>query len=171
VALKNHLMWWNLLTPVDQNSQEANISILVTVAEDIKPTEVNSWADASWQKEQQEADVGGQPGGVARVMACSTCHVHLAPEWIELVGYPSEVLTQKIGRGGEGVLAAEDAAPQEELDMIDLANDLQRTSAVAPPVGGRTPCTQSPRPPSKRPTARPPAPPDRPGGYSVAICY
>ena len=64
MALKNHLMWWNLLTPVDQNSQ-ANISILVTVAEDIKLTEVNSWADASRQKEQLEADVGGQPGWAA----------------------------------------------------------------------------------------------------------
>ena len=68
--------------------------------------------------------------GPRRVMACSTCHVHLAPEWIELVGYPSEVRTQKIGRGGEGVLAAEDAAPQEEVDMIDLANDPQPTSRL-----------------------------------------
>jgi hypothetical protein len=64
VALKNHLMWWNLLTPVDQNAQ-ANISNLVTVAEDIKLTEVNSWADASRQKEQLEADVVGQPSGAA----------------------------------------------------------------------------------------------------------
>jgi hypothetical protein len=57
-------MWWNLLTPVDQNAQ-ANISNLVTVAEDIKLTEVNSWADASRQKEQLEADVVGQPSGAA----------------------------------------------------------------------------------------------------------
>ena len=64
VALKNHLVWWNLLTPVDQNAQ-ANISTLVTVAEDIKLTEVNSWADASRQKEQLEADEGGQRGGAA----------------------------------------------------------------------------------------------------------
>ena len=64
VALKNHLMWWNLLTPVDQNAQ-ANISNLVTVAEDIKLTEVNSWADASRQKDQLEADVVGQPSGAA----------------------------------------------------------------------------------------------------------
>jgi hypothetical protein len=41
MALKDHLVWWNLLTPVDQNSQ-ANISILVIVAEDIKLTVVNS---------------------------------------------------------------------------------------------------------------------------------
>ena len=41
MALKDHLVWWNLLTPVDQNSQ-ANISILVIVAEHIKLTVVNS---------------------------------------------------------------------------------------------------------------------------------
>ena len=46
---------------MDQNSQ-ANINILVTVVEDIKLTEVNSWADASRQKEQLEADGEGQSG-------------------------------------------------------------------------------------------------------------
>ena len=43
-ALKNHLLWWNGLTPVDQNSQ-VNINRLVTTSEDIKLSEVNAWAD------------------------------------------------------------------------------------------------------------------------------
>ena len=43
-ALQNHLLWWNGLTPVDQNSQ-ANINRLVTTSEDIKLSEVNAWAD------------------------------------------------------------------------------------------------------------------------------
>jgi hypothetical protein len=43
-ALKNHLLWWHGLTPVDQNSQ-VNINRLVTTSEDIKLSEVNAWAD------------------------------------------------------------------------------------------------------------------------------
>jgi hypothetical protein len=43
-ALKNHLLWWDALSPVDQNSQ-ANINRLVTTSEDIKLSEVNAWAD------------------------------------------------------------------------------------------------------------------------------
>jgi hypothetical protein len=56
--LKNHLMWWNLLTPVDQNSQ-TNINMLVSLTEDTKLTEVNAWADASRRKEHLDEAGGG----------------------------------------------------------------------------------------------------------------
>ena len=38
-----HLLWWDSLTPVDQNSL-SNIDRLVSVGEDIKLAEVHSWA-------------------------------------------------------------------------------------------------------------------------------
>lgn len=60
VALKNHLMWWNQLTPVDQNSQ-TNINTLVSVTEDIKLTEVNAWA-ASRQQEPDRTDQTTEAG-------------------------------------------------------------------------------------------------------------
>ena len=53
VALQNHLMWWNGLTSVEQNSQ-ANINRLVVGTEFVKMTEVNAWADASRQQEQAD---------------------------------------------------------------------------------------------------------------------
>lgn len=44
----------------------------------------------------------------AGVMACSTCHIHVDPEWIDAVGPPSE----------------------EEADMLDLAFDLRDNSRL-----------------------------------------
>ena len=38
-----HLLWWDSLTPVDQNSL-ANIDRLVSVGEEIKLADVHSWA-------------------------------------------------------------------------------------------------------------------------------
>ena len=38
-----HLLWWDSLTPVDQNSL-SNIDRLVSVGEEIKLAEVHSWA-------------------------------------------------------------------------------------------------------------------------------
>jgi hypothetical protein len=43
-------MWWNGLTPVDQNSQ-INIDKLVTLVEDTKLAEVHAWADALRRKD------------------------------------------------------------------------------------------------------------------------
>jgi hypothetical protein len=43
VSIENHLLWWDNLTPVDQSSQE-NIDRLVNVGEEIKLSEVHSWA-------------------------------------------------------------------------------------------------------------------------------
>lgn len=51
--------WWNLLTPVDQNSQ-INITKLVAATEGTKMTEVGAWADASRQKEQISDDPASQ---------------------------------------------------------------------------------------------------------------
>ena len=45
-SLRNHLLWWDSLTPVDQNSQ-SNIDRLVGVGEEIKLAEVQSWAVSS----------------------------------------------------------------------------------------------------------------------------
>ena len=42
-SLRNHMLWWDSLTPVDQNSL-ANINQLVSVGEEIKLAEVHSWA-------------------------------------------------------------------------------------------------------------------------------
>ena len=46
VSLRNHLLWWDSLTPVDQNSQ-SNIDRLVSIGEEIKLAEVHSWAVSS----------------------------------------------------------------------------------------------------------------------------
>ena len=46
LSIKNHILWWDSLPPVDQNSLP-NINRLVGVGEDVKTGEVNSWADAS----------------------------------------------------------------------------------------------------------------------------
>jgi hypothetical protein len=61
VSIKNHLLWWDSLTSVDQNSLP-NINRLVGVGEDIKLAEVNAWADASRQKERQGDDVTAEQG-------------------------------------------------------------------------------------------------------------
>ena len=45
-SIQNHLLWWDSLTPVDQNSQ-SNIDRLVSVGEEIKLAEVHSWAVSS----------------------------------------------------------------------------------------------------------------------------
>ena len=45
-SLRNHMLWWDSLTPVDQNSQ-SNIDRLVSVGEEIKLAEVHSWAVSS----------------------------------------------------------------------------------------------------------------------------
>ena len=46
VALKNHILWWESLSSVDQNSQ-LHINRLVMTVEDIKLNEVSAWADAN----------------------------------------------------------------------------------------------------------------------------
>ena len=58
IALKNHILWWNGLTPVDQNSL-ININRLVMLGEQVKMSEVSSWADASRQKEAQTDEGNG----------------------------------------------------------------------------------------------------------------
>ena len=55
VAMENHLLWWNTLPAVEQNSQ-INIDRLVRTAEDIKLAEANAWADASRAKEKHAED-------------------------------------------------------------------------------------------------------------------
>ncbi|NBB78976.1 MAG: 2Fe-2S iron-sulfur cluster binding domain-containing protein [Verrucomicrobia bacterium] len=37
-----------------------------------------------------DADVEGIDGDCGGVCSCSTCHVHVAPEWVERVGPPNE---------------------------------------------------------------------------------
>jgi hypothetical protein len=55
LSIKNHMLWWFSLTSVDKSSL-TNINRLVSVGEEIKMGEVNSWADASRQKEQNEPE-------------------------------------------------------------------------------------------------------------------
>ncbi|MCC5836027.1 MAG: 2Fe-2S iron-sulfur cluster binding domain-containing protein [Opitutales bacterium] len=37
-----------------------------------------------------DADVEGIDGDCGGVCSCSTCHVHVAPEWVERVGPPND---------------------------------------------------------------------------------
>ena len=54
VELKNLILWWDSLTPVDQNSQR-NINHLVSTGEGIKLSEVIAWADASRRRDHTAA--------------------------------------------------------------------------------------------------------------------
>jgi hypothetical protein len=53
MALKNHIMWWDSLTPVDKNSPR-NINRLVMLGEEIRQSEIGSWSDASRHETEHE---------------------------------------------------------------------------------------------------------------------
>jgi hypothetical protein len=61
VAIENHLLWWDSLPAVEHNSI-THINRLVNVGEDIKLAEVNAWADASRQNNQENEDTHAPSG-------------------------------------------------------------------------------------------------------------
>lgn len=67
LTIQNHLLWWDSLTAVDQNSQ-THINRLVSVGEAIKTGEVDAWADAGRHREESHAKAagGGDGQGVRR---------------------------------------------------------------------------------------------------------
>ncbi len=73
--------------------------------------ETRSFSDidegVSLMESAKARDVAGIFGDCGGGCSCATCHVYVAPEWLERVGVPDDV----------------------ELDMLDMVSDVQRENS------------------------------------------
>ena len=72
--MRNLLLWWDSVSPVDQVSQ-VNIETLVDIGESIKVSEILAWADASREIDEQiQAKQAGKGAAPVRQEKAKTPH-------------------------------------------------------------------------------------------------